>query len=96
MPKYDKIRDNISSSEDYENMQTTGIINEILNKVDSLSIEEQDFIANTISRRIHEKRRQEIAARAKEAEENYRIGNVTTGTVEDLMKSLSDDRDCLG
>jgi len=64
------------------------IINDILKNVSSLPLDEQDFIVQTISKRIHDVRRNEIAERAKEAEYNYNTGNVTSGTVSDLMKKL--------
>ncbi|GJQ59613.1 MAG: hypothetical protein SCALA701_24140 [Candidatus Scalindua sp.] len=64
------------------------IINDILQNVSSLSLDEQDFIVQTFSKRIHEVRRNEIAERAKEAEYNYNTGNVTSGSVSDLMKKL--------
>ena len=69
-------------------MQDSMIINDILQNVSSLPLDEQDFIAQTINKRIHEMRRNEIAERAKEAENNYDTGNVTNGTVNDLMKKL--------
>ena len=64
------------------------IINDTLQNISSLPLDEQDFIVQTISKRIHDVWRNEIAERAKEAEYNYNIGNVTSGTVNDLMKKL--------
>ncbi|MCR4344322.1 MAG: hypothetical protein NUV44_06105 [Candidatus Scalindua sp.] len=64
------------------------IINDILQNVSSLPLDEQDFIVQTINKRIHEVRRNEIAERSKEAENNYNTGNVTSGTVSDLMKKI--------
>ncbi len=69
-------------------MRESMIINEILQNISSLPVDEQDFIVQTISKRIHEMRRNEIAERVKEAEHNYNAGNVTTGTVNDLMSKL--------
>jgi hypothetical protein len=66
-------------------------VNQILQEVSTLSIEDQDFIMQTISKRLQELRRMQIAERAKEAEENYRCGNVQSGTVSDLMRSLNND-----
>ena len=54
-------------------------------------LEDQDFIVQTITKRLHELRRIQIAGRAKEAEENYCCGNVQSGTVNDLIKSLEND-----
>ncbi|MGR3221075.1 MAG: hypothetical protein ACUZ8H_14860 [Candidatus Anammoxibacter sp.] len=69
-------------------MQESMVINDILQSVSSLPLDEQDFIVQTINKRIHEVRRNEIAERAKESENNFNTGNVTSGTVDDLMKSL--------
>jgi hypothetical protein len=38
-----------------------------------------------------ELRRKQIALRIQEAEENYRLGKVRTGSIEDLMMDSSDD-----
>jgi hypothetical protein len=38
-----------------------------------------------------ELRRNQIAIRVQEAEENYRLGKVRSGTVEELMMDSSDD-----
>ena len=70
-------------------MQESMIINDILKNVSSLPLDGQDFIVQTISKRIHELRRNQIATRAKEAEYNYNTGNVASGTVKDLMRKVS-------
>ena len=72
-------------------MQTSTQVNDILQAISELAFEEQSFIADILTKRTIELRRNQIASRAKEAEENYRLGNVQTGTVEDLMRSSSDD-----
>jgi hypothetical protein len=69
-------------------MQESMAINDIIENISSLPLEEQDFIVQTISKRIHEARRNEIADRVKEAEQNYKKGRVTSGTVKDLMSKL--------
>ena len=63
------------------------LINDILKNVSSLPLDEQDFIVQTISKRIHELRRNQIATREKEAEYNYNTGNIGSGTVNDLMRN---------
>ena len=67
-------------------MKNSLIINDILKNVSSLPLDEQDFIVQTISKRIQELRRNQIARRAKESEYNYHVGNVSSGTVNDLMR----------
>lgn len=66
-------------------------VNDILQAISHLTFEDQSFIAEIITKRMIELRRSQIASRAKEAEENYRLGNVHSGTVEDLMICSSDD-----
>lgn len=72
-------------------MQNGIKVNNILQEVSNLTLEEQDFIVNTVNKRIHEARREMIAERGKEAENNLSNGNVITGTADDLMKRDGDD-----
>ncbi len=72
-------------------MQNGIKVNNILQEVSHLTLEEQDFIVNTVNKRIHEVRREKIAERGKEAENNLSNGNVITGTADDLMKRVDDD-----
>lgn len=69
----------------------TSKINDILQSIESFSLEDQSFIAETLNKRLRDLRRNQIAIRAKEAEENYKLGKVTTGTVADLMKVVTAD-----
>jgi hypothetical protein len=66
-------------------------VNEILNSISSLTEDEQYFIADTLNKRIRDLKRSQIAARGKQAEENYEKGQVTSGTVADLMRTLDND-----
>lgn len=72
-------------------METSTQISNILQAISVLDFEEQLFVAEIINKRIIELRRSQIMLRAKDAEENYRLGNVQSGTIEDLMMSSSDD-----
>ncbi|HAA33011.1 MAG TPA: hypothetical protein DCE56_41445 [Cyanobacteria bacterium UBA8553] len=72
-------------------MKTSTQVNDILQAISDLTFEEQSFIAEIITKRMIELRRSQIASRAKEAEENYRLGHVLSGSVEDLMMRSSDD-----
>jgi hypothetical protein len=66
-------------------------INEILNTISSLSLEDQYFIVDTLTKRIHDLRRSQIAARGEQAQANYQQGQVTSGTVADLMRAIADN-----
>lgn len=72
-------------------MKTSTQVHDILQAISDLDLEEQFYIAEIITKRTIELRRNQIALRCSEAEENYRLGNVQTGTVEDLMNYSSND-----
>jgi FKBP-type peptidyl-prolyl cis-trans isomerase (trigger factor) len=71
-------------------MQSSINLNQVLQNISELSVEEQLYLSELLQKRLIEVRRTEIANRVKEAEENYRSGNVRSGSVSDLMV-LSDD-----
>ena len=56
-----------------------------------MPVEDQEFVAETVSKRVHDIRRTEISKRAKEAEKNYKKGKVSIDTPEDLMKDLEEN-----
>ena len=63
-------------------------VNDILQDVSGLSIEDQDFLVQTLTKRLAELRRRQIVERIQEAEANYQSGKVTIGTVADLMNQV--------
>ena len=71
-------------------MQSSINLNQILQNISELSVEEQFYLSELLQKRLVELRRTEIANRVKEAEKNYRSGNVRSGSVAELMM-LSDD-----
>ncbi len=71
-------------------MQISINLNQVLQNISELSVEEQSYLSDLLQKRLIEMRRTEIANRVQEAEENYRSGNVRSGTVAELMM-LSDD-----
>lgn len=62
----------------------------LLQEISRYPLEDQEFIVNTLTRRIHEARRAQILERAQNAERNYQSGKVSTGTARDLMMGLND------
>jgi hypothetical protein len=72
-------------------MQISNTVGSILEAISILDFEDQLFVSETLQKRIIELRRKEIALRIQEAEENYRLGKVRTGSVADLMMESSDD-----
>jgi hypothetical protein len=71
-------------------MQSSINLNQVLQNISELSLDEQLYLSELLQKRLIQVRRTEIANRVKEAEENYRSGNVRLGSVAELM-TLSDD-----
>lgn len=63
---------------------------EALDIVESLPEYQQEDLINIIHRRRLERRRELLAERIKEARAEYARGEVTHGTVDDLMKELAE------
>jgi hypothetical protein len=66
-------------------------VENILQAVSLLNPEDQLFVTAILNKRMIEVRRNQILARAKEAEENYQQGNTRTVSVNELMMSAIDD-----
>jgi len=71
-------------------MSATVTINKVLEEIDQLDIDDQNYIHNILSCRLIDAERSLIAKRAQEAEENYSRGQVRSGSVNDLMSELND------
>ena len=65
--------------------QPTGTFQEALDIIESLPEDQQEDRINIIQRRRLERRRELIAERIKEARAEYARGELTQGTVDDLM-----------
>ena len=63
---------------------------EALDIVESLPDYQQEDLIEIIRRRLIERKRDSIAENIKQAREEYARGEVKRGTVEDLMKELSE------
>ncbi len=72
-------------------------LQEIIEQVQSLSIEDQDQFFDWIRKRRIENRRDEILANAKEVMEAFKNGTAKRGSVDDLIADLlgDDDGSCL-
>ena len=66
-------------------MKQSTPVGSILEAISILDFEDQLFVAETLQKRVIELRRNQIALRIQEAEENYRLGKIRIGTVECLM-----------
>jgi hypothetical protein len=63
-------------------------INDILETIQHLPFEDQKMVADIIQKRLIEQRRKEMAENAKSAFEQYKRGELPSGTLEDLEKEL--------
>ena len=71
----------------------------IIESIENLSIDDQNYLFELIQKRRIEKRRLEIAANAKATLEALKQGTSKKGTIDDLMADLlgdEDDEDSLG
>ena len=66
-------------------------LQEIIDQVESLSIEDQDQLFELIRKRRIENRRAEILANAQEVMEAFKNGTAKRGSVDDLIADLLGD-----
>jgi hypothetical protein len=63
--------------------------NEILEQIDSLSIDDQEILIDLVKRRLIERRRDEIAENITKSHQEYQSGEVFRGSVEDVIAELN-------
>jgi len=63
---------------------------QVLENVESLSLDEQEALIDLVCRRLKERRREEIAANITQAQIDYRTGNVVRGSVTEIMAELQE------
>jgi len=63
---------------------------DVLNMTVSLPEEQQEDLIAIIRRRLIEHKREVLAERINEARKEYRLGKVRRGTVENLIKEISE------
>ncbi|NJL88453.1 MAG: hypothetical protein HC916_00625 [Coleofasciculaceae cyanobacterium SM2_1_6] len=64
------------------------IFQEIIDSIESLSIEDQDYLFELIRKRRIESRRSEILANAEEVMQSFKDGTAKRGSVDDLIADL--------
>ncbi len=69
------------------------IFQEIIDSIESLSIEDQDYLFELIRKRRIENRRAEIAANAQEVLKAVEMGTAMKGTFEELKSYLLEDEE---
>ena len=63
---------------------------DVLDMIESLPEEQQENLIAILRRRLIEHKREALAERINEAREEYRLGKVRRGSVDDLMKEISE------
>ncbi|NEQ39254.1 MAG: hypothetical protein F6K40_24580 [Okeania sp. SIO3I5] len=66
---------------------------EIIDSIEKLSIDEQDYLFELIKKRRIEKRRLEIAVNAQATLERFKQGTAKIGSVDNLIADLLDEQD---
>ncbi|MDJ1173447.1 hypothetical protein [Roseofilum capinflatum] len=68
-------------------------LQELIDSIEQLSIEEQDYLFELIRKRRIEQRRLEIAANTEALKQEFKQGSAKRGTVDDLIADLLEDED---
>lgn len=63
---------------------------DVLEVVETWSLKDQSLFIEILQRRLAQKRRDELALEIKDVRQDYQTGNVTRGTVADLMAELDE------
>ncbi|MBD2178576.1 hypothetical protein H6F42_16790 [Pseudanabaena sp. FACHB-1998] len=73
------------------------VFQQIIDSIEGLSIEDQDYLFELIRKRRIESRRQEILANSEEVRKSFKEGTAKRGSVDDLIADLlgDDDASCL-
>ena len=69
-------------------MDTLSRFSDVVDAVESLSVEEQETLAELLQRRLIERRRDRLAAAVAEAREEYGRGECKPTSVDDLMAEI--------
>jgi hypothetical protein len=67
-----------------------GTFQKVLDIIESLPEEQRESLIEIVKHRLIEDRRERIAQSIKEAREEYKRGEIKRGTVEDLIRELSE------
>jgi hypothetical protein len=70
-------------------MQQVSRLDQVLESIEVLSIEDQEMLLDLLSKRLIERRREEISRHIEQAQEDYEKGNLFRGTVEDVIAELN-------
>jgi hypothetical protein len=66
-------------------------LDKVIDDFNHLSLDEKEYISEILHKQLIEAKREAIAKRADEAINNYKTGNIKSGTIEELKKDLEND-----
>jgi hypothetical protein len=66
-------------------------LDQILDKIGSLSLDEQEMLLDILKKRHIEQKRLRLAREVREAQKEHKKGLTRRGTIDDLMKDLESD-----
>lgn len=69
-------------------MGTRTTFDQVLDAADQLPLDDQEALAEVLQRRVIERRREELAAEAREATEEYREGKSRPVSPDDLIAEI--------
>lgn len=70
--------------------QSTSHLEEVLEVVETLTLDDQEFLVDLVRQRVADKRRVEIARNIAETRTEYQAGQVQRGSAVDLMLELDE------
>ena len=70
--------------------QSTSHLEEVLEVVETLTLDDQEFLVDLVRQRVADKRRAEIARNIAETRTEYQAGQVQRGSAVDLMLELDE------
>lgn len=71
-------------------MKKTSRLDSVLEAVEMLQPDEQEYVAEVLAKRLAERRREELARDVRASRRDYAAGKVRRGTAEDVMRDLLD------
>jgi hypothetical protein len=66
-------------------------INNVLNDFEKLDDNDKEFFLELATKQLTELKRKKLVDSVREAEQNYKAGNIKSGSVDDLLKDLDND-----
>jgi len=66
-------------------------LDKVIDDLSHLSLDDKEYVSELLHKQLIEAKREAIAKRAEEAVNNYKTGNIQSGTVEDFKKDLEND-----